>query len=84
MRRQPISLTYTTAGKIKDDTATSIEDITGDATYAHGVITSDGIIEVYNINGILVARKKNQVNMAELNSGIYLVRCGNKTMKIVR
>ena len=84
MRKQPISLTYSTAGTIKDNTATYVEDITDNATYAHGVITCDGMIEVYNINGVLVAYKKNQVNINELNNGIYFVRCGNKTMKILR
>ena len=85
MRKQPISLTYETIGKTGSDLPTSVDNITNNnADYAHGIITYNGMIEVYNINGILVARKENQVNINTLNSGIYFVRCGNKTMKIVR
>ena len=81
MRKQPIALTYATTG---DDISTSIDSVANDAAYANGAIIYDGMIEVYNTNGTLVAYKKNQVNINELNNGIYIVRCGNKTMKIVR
>ena len=81
MRKQPIALTYATTG---DDISTNIDSVANDAAYANGAIIYDGMIEVYNTNGTLVAYKKNQVNINELNNGIYIVRCGNKTMKIVR
>lgn len=45
---------------------------------------SDHRIEVYNLQGVCVAMGYYSVAINELHQGIYIVRCGNKTMKIVK
>ena len=53
-------------------------------TYNGSVVTADGIIEVYNMQGHLVRATRNSVDVTPLERGIYIVRCGNAVRKIVR
>lgn len=54
-------------------------------TYAHNTITTNSKqrIEVYNMQGICIINGFNSINVAHLQRGIYIVRCGNETLRIV-
>lgn len=53
-------------------------------TYAYGVVSAEGAIEVYNINGAVVARGNDTIDLRGLNGGVYIVRNGNQVRKVVR
>ena len=53
-------------------------------TYAYGVVSAEGAIEVYNINGAVVARGNDSIDLRGLNGGVYIVRNGNQVRKVVR
>lgn len=53
-------------------------------SYAYGVVTAQGAIEVYNINGVVVARGNDTLDLRGLSNGIYVVRCGDAVRKVVR
>ena len=52
--------------------------------YAYGVVEAEGAIEVYNVNGIVVARGNDNVDLAGLGRGVYIIRNGNQVRKVVR
>ena len=52
--------------------------------YANGVVTAEGAIEVYNVNGMVVARGNESLDLRNLNAGVYIVRNGNNVRKVVR
>lgn len=54
--------------------------------YAHNAITTDSdlCIEVYNIQGVCVAQGYRSVDVAHLQQGIYIARCGSETLRFVR
>ena len=43
------------------------------------MILTEGLIRIYNINGILVAEGNNSISTAELNTGIYIVTVANNS-----
>lgn len=53
--------------------------------YAHGQITTTGnrLIEVYNMQGVCVASAYRTIDTRPLSRGIYLVRCGEETLRVV-
>ena len=52
--------------------------------YAYGVVEAEGAIEVYNVNGTVVARGNDNVDLAGLGRGVYIIRNGNQVRKVVR
>lgn len=51
--------------------------------------TDRGKLEVYNLNGQLVKTQgletgKNTINLTNLNAGVYLLKAGNKTFKVIK
>lgn len=52
--------------------------------YKNRIVTAEGAIRVYNIAGLLIADGENQVDLTDVARGIYIVRSGNETLKIVR
>lgn len=53
--------------------------------YAHNTLASESkhCIVVYNMQGICVASGYKRVDTAHLPQGIYIVRCGSETLRIV-
>ena len=60
-----------------------VESING-IGYAYGVVSAEGTIEVYNLNGAVVARGNDNIDLRSLNRGVYIVRNGNQVRKVVR
>lgn len=60
-----------------------VESING-IGYAYGVVSAEGAIEVYNLNGAVVARGNDNIDLRGLNRGVYIVRNGNQVRKVVR
>ena len=64
---------------------TGLEDVEADGmVYAGNVVSAEGAIEVYNLSGAVVAYGENRVDLNGLAGGVYVVRCGNDVMKVVR
>ncbi len=65
---------------------TGIEEceMTRNIAYNNRIVTAEGTISVYNIAGLLIANGENQIDLTNVAQGIYIVRCGNETLKIVR
>lgn len=53
-------------------------------TYKDFCIEADGTIEVYNMQGMLVYRSNNTVDMRKAQQGIYIARSGSEVIKIKR
>ena len=66
-----------------DDTKVAIEPASR-LRYAQGVATGNGLIAVYNMQGVLVATALDAIDMSSLQRGIYIVRCGDEAMKVAR
>ena len=68
-----------------DDISTGLEAVESDGmVYAGNVVAAEGAIEVYNLSGAVVARGNNRVDLNGLAGGVYVVRCGNDVLKVVR
>ena len=71
--------------EVDDSIATGIENVVANGVvYTNNTVVADGAIEVYNINGVIVARGNNSVDLHNLNNGIYIVRNGEQVRKVVR
>lgn len=46
--------------------------------------TQGANIEVYNMQGVCVARGESLLGIEHLSRGVYLARCGNQVLKVVR
>ena len=68
------------------ENATGIEGVeaTNGIAYANGIVAAEGAIEVYNVNGMVVARGNESLDLRNLNAGVYIVRNGNNVRKVVR
>ncbi len=67
--------------------ATAIESIgaeTDAIRYNGREVVANGMIMVYNMQGCLVKSGKDNVDLSNLVRGIYIVRCGNNTLKVRR
>lgn len=67
----------------------SIDDITenGDFqfSYMNGIIRCSGSeISIYNLSGSMVASGHDELSTEHLNSGIYIVKTNNHTVKIIK
>ena len=68
-----------------DGISTGLEAVESDGmVYAGNVVAAEGAIEVYNLSGAVVARGNNRVDLNGLAGGVYVVRCGNDVLKVVR
>ena len=69
-----------------DPTATALDrvEVANGIGYAYGVVSAEGAIEVYNVNGAVVARGNNNVDLRGLGRGVYIIRTGNQVRKVVR
>ena len=59
-------------------------ELAGGIGYAYGVVSAEGAIEVYNVNGAVVARGNDNVDLRGLGRGVYIIRNGNQVRKVVR
>jgi hypothetical protein len=46
-------------------------------------VVSDGLIEVYNIQGTLVNSAMGHLNTSSLTSGVYIIKSGSATTKLL-
>ena len=78
-------LTDWNAGEWKDiATGVNRVELAGGIGYAYGVVSAEGAIEVYNVNGAVVARGNDNVDLRGLGRGVYIIRNGNQVRKVVR
>ena len=64
---------------------TAIDNVVSDALTIQGhVATADGTIQVYDVQGKVVAEGFQRVDMSDLSSGIYVVKAGNQSRKVVK
>ena len=70
----------------EDDEQTALDrvEVANGIGYAYGVVSAEGAIEVYNVNGAVVARGNNNVDLRGLGRGVYIIRTGNQVRKVVR
>ena len=59
-------------------------ELAGGIGYAYGVVSAEGAIEVYNVNGAVVARGNDTIDLRGLGRGVYIIRNGNQVRKVVR
>ncbi len=71
---------------LKHSTSHHILPVTHALVYAGNLIksTDSECIEVYNLQGVRVASGYNNVEVGHLQQGIYIVRCGNDVLRIVK
>ena len=72
--------------EVNPDQATALDRVeaANGIGYAYGVVSAEGAIEVYNVNGAVVARGNNNVDLRGLGRGVYIIRTGNQVRKVVR
>lgn len=80
------TLSSAEAGEWETSVPTAIENIevADGIRYACGVVEAEGAIEVYSVNGAVVACGNDIVDLRGLAAGIYIVRNGNQVRKVVR
>ena len=81
-----MSTTYDLANETWKDEATGVNrvEMANGIGYAYGVVSAEGAIEVYNVNGAVVARGNDNVDLRGLGRGVYIIRNGNQVRKVVR
>jgi hypothetical protein len=52
-------------------------------TFDGTTIMAEGMIEVYNIQGILMARTNGSINTAGWQSGIYIIKSATSSIKLL-
>lgn len=81
------------SGSLKDpvifrtgDIASGIANVTeGNALIVQGnIATAAGTIQVYDIQGKVVAEGFQRIDMSHLNSGVYVVKAGNTSRKVIK
>ena len=77
---------YADWNDVNPETATGVNrvELAGGIGYAYGVVSAEGAIEVYNVNGAVVARGNDNVDLRGLGRGVYIIRNGNQVRKVVR
>lgn len=58
---------------------TSVENVgtTPIISYENGILSADGVISVYNLNGMMVAQGENALSAAHLSAGVYVLSVSN-------
>lgn len=46
-------------------------------SYENGILSADGVISVYNLNGMMVAQGENALSAAHLSAGVYVLSVSN-------
>ena len=69
---------------ITNATGVNRVEMAGGIGYAYGVVSAEGAIEVYNVNGAVVARGNDTIDLRGLGRGVYIIRNGNQVRKVVR
>ena len=65
--------------------ASALDEVkSGSFAYRNNVVCANGNIEVYDVNGIMVARGVDNVDLTAVAKGAYIVRCGDAAVKIMR
>ena len=81
-RLRSLEITDITEGGIAD-----IDDSGIKARYSNGIITIDNPEKydttICTINGIVIMRSSAETVSAEVSNGLYIIRCGDKTQKII-
>ncbi|MCM1034415.1 MAG: hypothetical protein NC038_02435, partial [Paludibacter sp.] len=89
MGTERATLTYAGAFEASDltsGTGTSVETLLEGVWYADGIIynTENTMLQVYNVNGMLVASGTNNINMNGHAAGMYVVRSAAGAIKFVK
>lgn len=64
---------------------TAIDNVVSDALTIQGhVATADGTIQVYDVQGKVVVEGFQRVDLSHLNSGVYVVKAGNASRKVIK
>ena len=78
------------AGSVKEPIrftrgATAIDNVAFDALTIQGnVALAAGIVQVYDAQGKMVAEGFQRVDMSHLSSGVYVVKAGNQSRKVIK
>ena len=78
------------AGSVKEPIrftrgATAIDNVASDALTIQGnVALAAGIVQVYDAQGKMVAEGFQRVDMSHLSSGVYVVKAGNQSRKVIK
>ena len=64
---------------------TAIDNVVSDALTIQGhVATADGTIQVYDVQGKVVVEGFQRVDLSHLNSGVYVVKAGDASRKVIK
>lgn len=64
---------------------TAIDNLSSDALTIQGhVATADGTIQVLDVQGKIVAEGFQRVDLSHLNSGVYVVKAGDASRKVIK
>lgn len=78
-------LCYNTLSEEWEYLASALDEVkSGSFAYRNNVVCANGNIEVYDVNGIMVARGVDNVDLTAVAKGAYIVRCGDAVVKIMR
>ena len=78
------------AGSVKEPIrftrgATAIDNVASDALTIQGnVALAAGIVQVYDAQGKMVSEGFQRVDMSHLSSGVYVVKAGNQSRKVIK
>ena len=80
------STVYDLQNEVWKAIGTMLDEVEAEPTieYAGYVVFAEGAIEVYNLNGVVVARGYDRVDVRNQVRGIYIVRAGEQVRKVVR
>ncbi len=83
------TLGYKSAVKIYIDVKphTAIDNVINDnstISYNGNIVSANGTITVYNLQGVIVLRGTDRLDLNALSRGIYIVQCNDKAIKIAR
>ena len=69
----------------EDELSTGVEDVVmpEGMKFDGTTIMAQGMLEVYNIQGILMARANGSINTAGWQSGIYIIKSATSSIKLL-
>ena len=73
-------------GVVSKSSNTSVAKVGEGLRYEGTVVrnAAEGIMSVYNVSGVCVARGKESIDLVSLPHGIYLAQCGDAVLRVVR
>ena len=83
---------YFTAPGVKEisnykwlDNETALEETIAEGiTFSNGTIAAKGLIEVYNITGERILSGFGTVDMTAMSQGLYIIKSGDKAVKVIK